>query len=187
MTDKQSVFLLCCKIDKRKNTSYLSNNCKYDVFYNYVKILNLMTLIRSGVFLQTLLNAFRRSHGSSFRYRMQESNVAPPHISMLSYPKLSICSKIGSMSSVLILVAITDCWPSRKSTDASFTGPYFSVPSHVPGRSAVLALFQNPILLILSYMYDCNCSVGLRAYGIDRKIFMSVFFKPSFSFFLSSS
>ena len=32
------------KIDKRKNTSYLSNNCKYDVFYNYVKILNLMTL-----------------------------------------------------------------------------------------------------------------------------------------------
>ena len=44
MTDKQSVFLLCCKIDKRKNTSYLSNNCKYDVFYNYVKILNLMTL-----------------------------------------------------------------------------------------------------------------------------------------------
>ena len=44
LTDKQSVFLLCCKIDKRKNTSYLSNNCKYDVFYNYVKILNLMTL-----------------------------------------------------------------------------------------------------------------------------------------------
>ena len=36
--------MLCCKIDKRKNTSYLSNNCKYDVFYNYVKILNLMTL-----------------------------------------------------------------------------------------------------------------------------------------------
>ncbi|WP_440337412.1 hypothetical protein, partial [Megamonas funiformis] len=47
MTDKQSVFLLCCKIDKRKNTSYLSNNCKYDVFYNYVKILNLMTLLAS--------------------------------------------------------------------------------------------------------------------------------------------
>lgn len=37
--------MLCCKIDKRKNTSYLSNNCKYDVFYNYVKILNLMTLL----------------------------------------------------------------------------------------------------------------------------------------------
>ena len=36
MTDKQSVFLLCCKIDKRKNTSYLSNNCKYDVFYNCI-------------------------------------------------------------------------------------------------------------------------------------------------------
>ena len=31
---------------KRKNTSYLSNNCKYDVFYNYVKILNLMTLAK---------------------------------------------------------------------------------------------------------------------------------------------
>ncbi|ACR77121.1 Hypothetical protein EUBREC_3395 [Agathobacter rectalis ATCC 33656] len=50
MTDKQSVFLLCCKIDKRKNTSYLSNNCKYDVFYNYVKILNLMTLLFRALF-----------------------------------------------------------------------------------------------------------------------------------------
>lgn len=50
LTDKQSVFLLCCKIDKRKNTSYLSNNCKYDVFYNYVKILNLMTLLFRALF-----------------------------------------------------------------------------------------------------------------------------------------
>ena len=51
LTDKQSVFLLCCKIDKRKNTSYLSNNCKYDVFYNYVKILNLMTLLARALFV----------------------------------------------------------------------------------------------------------------------------------------
>ena len=51
MTDKQSVVLLCCKIDKRKNTSYLSNNCKYDVFYNYVKILNLMTLLLWALFV----------------------------------------------------------------------------------------------------------------------------------------
>ena len=32
------------KGDKFKNLN-LSNNCKYDVFYNYVKILNLMTLL----------------------------------------------------------------------------------------------------------------------------------------------
>ena len=36
------------EVAKNKERSYveidLSNNCKYDVFYNYVKILNLMTL-----------------------------------------------------------------------------------------------------------------------------------------------
>mgnify|MGYP004470401415 CR=1 FL=1 len=46
----RNVDVTCCKIDKRKNTSYLSNNCKYDVFYNYVKILNLMTLHLWGFF-----------------------------------------------------------------------------------------------------------------------------------------
>ena len=56
LTDKQSVFLLCCKIDKRKNTSYLSNNCKYDVFYNYVKILNLMTLVLTALFLKPIVH-----------------------------------------------------------------------------------------------------------------------------------
>ena len=28
----------------------LPNNCKYDVFYNYVKILNLMTLLFRALF-----------------------------------------------------------------------------------------------------------------------------------------
>ena len=46
-------------LDKRKNTSYLSNNCKYDVFYNYVKILNLMTLAGRLSFFALLLN-FRK-------------------------------------------------------------------------------------------------------------------------------
>ncbi|RGJ22263.1 hypothetical protein DXD67_11315 [Coprococcus comes] len=62
LTDKQSVFLLCCKIDKRKNTSYLSNNCKYDVFYNYVKILNLMTLGMRPAFLIQLFKIYKIIH-----------------------------------------------------------------------------------------------------------------------------
>ena len=43
------------EVAKNKERSYveidLSNNCKYDVFYNYVKILNLMTLRSSVLFL----------------------------------------------------------------------------------------------------------------------------------------
>ena len=38
---------------------YLFNNCKYDVFYNYVKILNLMTLAGRLSFFALLLN-FRK-------------------------------------------------------------------------------------------------------------------------------
>ena len=43
------------EVAKNKERSYveidLSNNCKYDVFYNYVKILNLMTLLPVGAVL----------------------------------------------------------------------------------------------------------------------------------------
>ena len=43
------------EVAKNKERSYveidLSNNCKYDVFYNYVKILNLMTLSICSCFL----------------------------------------------------------------------------------------------------------------------------------------
>ena len=43
------------EVAKNKERSYveidLSNNCKYDVFYNYVKILNLMTLCQGALFL----------------------------------------------------------------------------------------------------------------------------------------
>ena len=56
--------MLYCKIDKRKNTSYLSNNCKYDVFYNYVKILNLMTLTCWFLFIVHLL--YYASSGSLY-------------------------------------------------------------------------------------------------------------------------
>ena len=49
------------EVAKNKERSYveidLSNNCKYDVFYNYVKILNLMTL---------LIERFSRSTRSLF-------------------------------------------------------------------------------------------------------------------------
>ena len=42
------------EVAKNKERSYveidLSNNCKYDVFYNYVKILNLMTLPPGSLF-----------------------------------------------------------------------------------------------------------------------------------------
>ena len=57
----QSVELFCAyesQTIKEKNTSYLSNNCKYDVFYNYVKILNLMTLPLIYFFLEIHINIY---------------------------------------------------------------------------------------------------------------------------------
>ena len=64
--------------------------------------------IWSFVFLKPSLNFLRRSHGSSFKNLRQASNVAPPQHSTALYPTLSILSTIGSICSVVILVAISD-------------------------------------------------------------------------------
>ena len=61
------------KIDKRKNTSYLSNNCKYDVFYNYVKILNLMTLLSGAVF-----NCL--TYGKKVSTSIKSGDALPPEV-----------------------------------------------------------------------------------------------------------
>lgn len=70
------------------------------------------------------LNARTRSHGSSFKKRTATSKVAPPHISMLSYPISSIRGRMGSISSVVIRVANRDCCPSRKLLFVSRTNPH---------------------------------------------------------------
>ncbi|OQB19473.1 MAG: hypothetical protein BWY13_01346 [Euryarchaeota archaeon ADurb.Bin190] len=53
-------------------------------------------------------NALSLSQGSSFRYLMQVSNVAPPQVSREKNPTWSIFSAMGSISLVLILVARRD-------------------------------------------------------------------------------
>lgn len=54
------------EVAKNKERSYveidLSNNCKYDVFYNYVKILNLMTLGMRPAFLIQLFKIYKIIH-----------------------------------------------------------------------------------------------------------------------------
>lgn len=68
------------------------------------------------------LRAFRRSHGSSAKKRMQTSNVAPPHVSSDQNPTLSIFSAMPSMVSVRMRVAMSDWCASRKVVSVIFTG-----------------------------------------------------------------
>ena len=86
--------MLCCKIDKRKNTSYLSNNCKYDVFYNYVKILNLMTLVIEA-FL-SWLDQLHPESGDRLIKAINYSNGCRPF--MMNYLKDGACSLSNNLS-----------------------------------------------------------------------------------------
>ena len=70
--------------------------------------------IISFVFGIFFLMSLSLSHGLWFRNLRGTSKVAPPHISTAQKPTLSSFSSIGSISSVLILVAKMDWCASRK-------------------------------------------------------------------------
>ena len=86
-------------------TKYSTTSSAYG---RYPKIFCPRKSIWSFVFLKPSLNFLRRSHGSSFKNLRHASNVAPPQHSTALYPTLSILSTIGSICSVVILVAISD-------------------------------------------------------------------------------
>ena len=61
-----------------------------------------------GVFGMASFSLLMRTQGSSFRYRMGTSKVAPPHTSNEKKPIWSMVSAIGSISSVRMRVASMD-------------------------------------------------------------------------------
>ena len=76
--------------------------------FQYATMFMARSSICRGVSGRCCLSVFSLSHGSSFRYLMGTSNVAPPHTSIDQKPTWFSLSQIGSMSSILILVAKTD-------------------------------------------------------------------------------
>ena len=82
------------------------------------------------------------SQGSSLRYRMQVSKVAPPHISTAYNPHLSSASHSGMRSSVATLVASLVCWPSLGVRSVILTlllptGAFISAPMSLESLSRV--------------------------------------------------
>src|SRR3569832_1361527 len=73
------------------------------------------------VFGSAFLSLRRRSHGSSRRKRTQASKVAPPQASSNQKPTESSLAQIGSMSSVRMRVAMSDWWPSRRTSSVTKT------------------------------------------------------------------
>ena len=117
------------------------------------------------------------SHGSSFKYLIQVSNVAPPHTSKEKNPTLSISSAIGNISRVLILVAKRDWCASRNVVSIIFILP-IAIPRWIRIHFSGMCLSTLILKLIISLTNSYKCR------GLFRKILnKTVEFRGIFGFY----
>ncbi len=119
------------------------------------------------------LSARIRSQGSSPRYRIHESKVAPPHDSIDQKPTSSSKGAIGSISANLNRVANNDWWASRRTTSVMPRGFVGLDIVRFLGVSVTWLIHlqlddrRNGFLIanvLISYcVFNCSCfCIGLR-------------------------